>query len=188
LLEQLNWFCGQDINLVFRGTLTRNTKDVDCTIPFVTGALPICNYSTMADAPVESGCWEFNNIFEAYCEDLDVEVANSVLGLWYDESGKTDFIEVTARSISFEVGDDYINAPNGGGSWSEVEKYKLNVLKTMMRQDTTTDVSIVVDGATNIRAHKCFLIGKSPLVLYNAFLQRLIKLKYTQMSYLHLYY
>ncbi|CAL8131967.1 unnamed protein product [Orchesella dallaii] len=161
LLEELNGFCGENIKLKLQGSLSRHVEGVSVTIPFKTHPMPVYSYSNCDEALDEKGCWEFNHAVEAYCDETDANVSNSVLGLWYDESGKTEFVEVTARFIWFKVEDDFVNTPDGGGSQLDADKYRRCVLKTIMRQDVSSDISIVVDDGSKMQAHKCFLIAHS---------------------------
>ncbi|CAL8133969.1 unnamed protein product [Orchesella dallaii] len=163
LLEELNGFCGENIKLKLQGSLSRHVEGVSVTIPFKTHPMPVYSYSNCDEAFDEKGCWEFNHAVEAYCDETDAKVSNSVLGLWYDESGKTEFVEVTARFIWFKVEDDFVNSPDGGGSQLDTHKYRRSVLKTIMRHDVSSDISIVVDNGSKMQAHECFLIAHSPV-------------------------
>ncbi|ODM96414.1 BTB/POZ domain-containing protein [Orchesella cincta] len=163
LLEEMSGLCGEDVQFTFEGTLTRHGEGVTITIPFTTEALPIRSYSSIADVSVESACWEFNHAYQAYCEDLDVKIATSIISFWYEKSDKTELVEVTAKAIRFEMEDDYINLPEAEGSVAD-RKCKLNVLKSVMRTDVSSDISILGDGGFKISAHSFFLIAQSSVL------------------------
>jgi len=157
LFEELNMLCGEQIELTSIGTLCWKTNLVNLTLPFSTGDMPIQTYSTVADAPGERGCWDFNHAVEAFCEDLKFPVYDTALGLWCNESGKMDFVTVKLEGIWFDVEDDYINLSTGATSH---DKYSVGILKGIMRQDSSiTDISVMTEDGTKVRASKCFLMG-----------------------------